>query len=271
MLVRSRSLQIFLFDNPKVEQQLFKTKCSDSSPYTYINYIHLPTLIMKLTHSIISEAPSVISPIETRTLLLRNLNLTSLDSIHVLESYDIHSTVDLSQNSIVVISEFPKLLRLNNLLLANNNIRHLSGLKNLINIEVLSLSYNEVLYLSDLEHLKQLKNLRSLYLNGNPVVKNKNYRSWCIWRFPGLQVLDFERIKDSERKTATSMFEDEKLVESILSIGSNPIVDMEEDASQNVNSGLSDEDRKRLEEELENAESIEEIQRLEEILNQGHF
>lgn len=225
---------------------------------------------MKLTHEVLSEAPSFISPIGTRTLSLRSLNLTSLDAIHVLETSDIHSTIDLSSNNISLLTPFPKLWRLTILLLANNHIQTIFGLKGLNNLEVLSLSFNEILYLSDLEELKDLPNLRSLYINGNPIVKNKNYRLWCIWRFPHLQTLDFQRVKDSERILAEETFKDKNLVKSILSIGTRKVLGSETELVKKKH-GLGDADRHKLEEELVNAESLEEIQRLEEILNKGHF
>jgi U2 small nuclear ribonucleoprotein A' len=225
---------------------------------------------MKLTQAVIIEAPSFISPTEARTLSLRNLNLTSLDAIHVIENTDIYSIIDLSKNNLSYITEFPKLLRLETLLLGNNHIRSISGLQNLINLQVLSITYNEILYLSDLENLKKLKSLRALYLTGNPVIKNKSYRLWCIWRFPTLQVLDFERVKQIERKQAKEMFDNnEELVNSILAIGvfSNNSTTLKIEQSTE----FTEDERKRLEQQLEDADSFEEIQRLEKLLTKGHF
>lgn len=223
---------------------------------------------MKLTNLVLEEAASFISPTGARTLSLRELNLTSLDTISTLQASDIHSIIDLSNNKISFIETFPRLLHLNVLLLANNHIKRISGLKNLINLEVLSISFNEILYLSDLEELTHLPNLRGLYLNGNPIIKNKNYRLWCIWRFPSLQVLDFQRVTSVERKLATEKFKDATLVQSILTIGSHRTLN-DSDMGSNQTHVLSNEDRQRLEEDLMNAESLEEIQRLEEILNSG--
>lgn len=227
---------------------------------------------MKLTQLLITEAPSFISPINSRTLSLRSLNLESLDAIHILESTDIYSTIDLSKNALSYIDKFPKLLRLENLLLGNNNIRSVAGLENLINLQNLSITYNEILYLSQLEELKTLKSLSSLYLNGNPVTKNKYYRLWCIWRFPTLRVLDFQSVKEIERKQATEMFSnDPELVNSILSIGGNSTNIQFGDSEPSTTTKLTQEERDRLEQQLEAADSLEEIQRLEEILTRGYF
>lgn len=238
---------------------------------------------MKLTQSTLQEAPSFISPLESRTLSLRNLHLTSLDALNTLESSDIYSTIDLSQNNLSYISELPKLGRVTSLILSKNHIRLIEpSITNLPNLEVLSLTYNDMLYLSSLEELKKLQFLRALYLTGNPIVKNENYRLWCIWRFPQLQVLDFQRVKDSERLQAQELFgKDPKKVENILSVGGSHIfVDSgsgEKDISHvieeqtKLEGGLTEDDREKLEQELEAAESLEEIQRIEDILSRGHF
>lgn len=237
---------------------------------------------MKLTQEVIEDAPSFISTTNSRTLSLRNLGLTSLDAIHILKSTDIHSTIDLSKNSITYLPEFPNLLRLETLILSNNHIRNISGLSKLVNLQVLSVTFNEILLLSDLEELKDLKALRALYMTNNPIMKNKDYRLWCIWRFPTLQVLDFQRVKDSERKQASMLFEnDPSKVDSILSIKSTSIgseISKEETdtISDTVNEKgqtieLTEQDREQLEKELEAAESLEEIQRIEEILLRGYM
>lgn len=236
---------------------------------------------MKLTEGILIEAPNFISPLKSRTLSLRNLHLTSLDAIHTLKSNDIFSTIDLTNNDLVYITEFPVLINVNTLIISNNHIRSISGLNKLVNLECLSLTFNDILYISDLEHLKLLPSLRALYLTGNPIVKNKEYRLWCIWRFPNLQVLDFQRVKKSEREKAEKLFNDNtEKVESILSLGSNQRDDTEnfqtlaiekESLKTTKKKILSDGDRKMLAEQLEIADSLEEIQRIEDILTRGYL
>lgn len=230
----------------------------------------LLSIAMRLTQTILIEADSFISPLKKRTLSLRNLELTSLDAIGILESSDINSVIDISQNHLSNIPAFPRLLRLDTLILSGNHIRTISGLTTLVNLEVLSVTFNEILYLSDLEELTEIKNLRALYLTGNPVTKNKHYRSWCIWRFPTLQVLDFERVKESERSHAKSTYdENSDLVNSVLSVRSHGKVTPKQESAEVA--GLTEDDRKKLENDLEAADSLEEIQRIEEILLRGHF
>lgn len=225
---------------------------------------------MRLTQNVIQDAPSFISPIDSRVLSLRNLNLTSLDSIQILKSTDIYSILDLSKNSLIHLPEFPLLLRLKTLNLSNNYIRTITGLSNLVNLEVLSLTFNEISLLSDLEQLQDLKLLNSLYLVGNPVTNIEDYRLWCIWRFPKLQVLDFQRIKDYERKQAVELFgTNEDRIKDILSEKTKVINNQEKLTSETKT--LTQEERDQLETELVAAESLEEIQRIEEILLRGHL
>lgn len=225
---------------------------------------------MRLTQNVINDAPSFISPTDSRVLSLRNLNLTSLDSIHILKSTDIYSIIDLTKNSIIYLPEFPILFRLRTLNLSNNHIRTLTGLSNLVNLEVLSLTYNEIGLLSDLEHLQSLKSLSSLYLVGNPVTYKENYRLWCIWRFPKLQVLDFQRIKDCERKQAIKLFSNnEDKIKEILTEKSQ-VIDGKKSLTSETKK-LTQEERDQLENELLAADSLEDIQRIEEILNRGHL
>lgn len=234
---------------------------------------------MKLTEGILIEAPNFISPLGTRSLSLRNLHLSSLDAIKTLESTDIFSTIDLSKNDLVYLTDFPSLLKVDTLLLSNNHIRYISGLSKLVNLECLSLTFNDILYISDLENLKELPSLRALYLTGNPIVKNSDYRLWCIWRFPNLQVLDFERVKDSERQQAKELFTDDPhKVDTILSLGSNQSIHKNNnitlsshETSTLSKKSLSDEDREELAKQLEDADSLEEIQRIEDILTRGYL
>lgn len=239
---------------------------------------------MRLTQSIIQDAPSFVSVTDSLVLSLRLNDLTSLDSIQILQESDIYSILDLSKNKLSYITEFPSLLRLKTLILSNNEIYIITGLQNLINIESLSLTYNKITHLSDLESLKTLTSLRSLYLTGNPVTATQNYRLWCIWRFPKLEILDFQRIKQKERVQAEKIFSDSKQVDAVLSIKSANVSEivLSEDQESNKQTNhakvennsikkLTKKERTLLEKELEKAETLEDMQRIEDILNRGHY
>jgi U2 small nuclear ribonucleoprotein A' len=119
--------------------------------------------------------------------------------VHPLQ--DQHDAIDLTDNSIITLGNFPLLKRLHTLLLANNRIASISPSLSLSvpNLRTLILTNNNVAELGDLEPLKDLKALQYLSLLGNPVREKKWYREWLAWRLPGLRVLDFQRIRDKVR------------------------------------------------------------------------
>lgn len=111
---------------------------------------------------------------------------------------DQHDTIDLTDNSLTHVQNFPLLKRLTSLLLANNRISHISSsLSNSIpNLASLGLSNNALSELGDLVPLGELKRLEYLSLIGNAVTEKKWYREWVIFNCKTLRVLDFQRIQD---------------------------------------------------------------------------
>merc|ERR1712060_911331 len=81
------------------------------------------------------------------------------------------------------------------------------------------LTGNKLEKLVDLEPLTKLKSLERLSLLENPVTKVKHYRPYMISKCSKtLRILDFNRIKDKERKAAGLLFAGErgkKLLEEI--------------------------------------------------------
>ena len=58
----------------------------------------------------------------------------------------------------------------------------------------------------ELESLASLPKLQSLSLLHNPLTLKPNYRFYVIWKFPNLRLLDFRKIKPSEREQTKSFF-----------------------------------------------------------------
>lgn len=140
-------------------------------------------------------------------------------------------SIDLSDNSIVKLEGFPRLLRLRNLYLNNNRIARIgSNLDTQIpNLEALILTNNKIERLDvsirmqgglcargyptnpplpscwpqDIEMLSGLKKLSVLSLLDNPITKHKDYRMYTIARLKALKVLDFKKVKQSEREKAS--------------------------------------------------------------------
>jgi U2 small nuclear ribonucleoprotein A' len=38
------------------------------------------------------------------------------------------------------------------------------------------------------------------------LIQTKNYRSWVLWRCPSVRFLDYQKVKDAERKRAVELF-----------------------------------------------------------------
>jgi U2 small nuclear ribonucleoprotein A' len=121
---------------------------------------------------------------------------------------DEFETIDLSDNEIAVVENFPVLRRLGTLFLANNKVRSIRpGLgRALPRLEVLVLSNNAVESLGELAALGELPQLRTLSLLGNPVARHASYRALVLYRCRALETLDFARVTRKERYRAEQLF-----------------------------------------------------------------
>merc|ERR1711920_1061413 len=107
------------------------------------------------------------------------------------------------------------------LMLMNNRISRIAedAFEPLPNLMSVCLTGNKLEKLVDLEPLTKLKTLERLSLLDNPVTKVKHYRPYMISKCSKtLRILDFNRIKDKERKAAGLLFaggRGKKLLEEI--------------------------------------------------------
>ena len=118
---------------------------------------------------------------------------------------DQHDAIDLTDNSVTTLANFPLMRRLRSLHLANNHVISISPSLHLSlpNLTTLVLTGNSLAQLGDLEPLKDCRVLQFLSLLGNPVREKKYYRDWVIWRCKALRVLDFTRIREKVRRCLT--------------------------------------------------------------------
>lgn len=97
-----------------------------------------------------------------------------------------------------------------------------------------------------------------------------HYRLYCISRIPSLKILDFKKITLKERLAAKEMFGEEKGQELVEEIKKKQQISKEK-------ASLTKEAKKRREEALklkmmiEQAETIEEITRIEEEMKKGKY
>jgi U2 small nuclear ribonucleoprotein A' len=110
---------------------------------------------------------------------------------------DRHDTLDLSDNELRKLENFPTMKRLTTLLLANNLIRYIEPLHTkLPYLHTLILTNNLIEDIQDSQCLQECAKLRTLSLIGNPVVSKMNYRLAMIKCCPQLTVLDFQKITE---------------------------------------------------------------------------
>jgi len=233
--------------------------------------------MVKCTPDLIEGAGQYINPVRDRELDLRGYKIPVIENLGTtLDQFD---TIDLSDNEIRKLDGFPQLPRIKSLFLNNNRIvRIAEGLElNLPNLETLILTNNSVQELADLEPLTSAKGLRMLSLIHNPVVTRRNYREYVIHKFPNLKVLDFKKIKRQEKEKAKSLFK--------TRLGKTQLKDIQEKAktftpgaplpeatNKNTNSaGLTPEQVKNIKLAIAKASSLEEIERLNQMLRTGQL
>ncbi|KAI9660225.1 MAG: U2 snRNP complex subunit [Alyxoria varia] len=260
---------------------------------------------MRLTADLINSSLSYLNPLKERELDLReSFSLQTSGTlpgagfvlghkIPAIENLGLakdHDAIDLTDNDIPAITNFPLCPRLRTLLLARNRVTAISPtLHNTIpNLSTLVLEGNRLAELSDLDALGNLPRLVHLVLVGNPACLKENYRYWVLFRCPYVRFLDYNKVKMVERERATELFgtgdspTDLAIkisnTKSRASTTSNTFevpshISGAKTSSGNVDKAarvkLTDKERKRVEEMIRNAGSLEEIARLEKELGEG--
>ncbi|OWZ14592.1 U2 small nuclear ribonucleoprotein A' [Phytophthora megakarya] len=161
---------------------------------------------MRLTADVILHAQVAINPLRERELSLRGYKAPAVENLGVTQ--DGFDCIDLSDNEVKKLENFPRLRRLRMLLLHNNHVAKIQeNLAEAIpNLEFLMLTGNRIAQLAEVDHLTCFTKLDTLTLSGNPVTKRKYYREYVIYKLPQLRVLDFQRIRPRDREAADALF-----------------------------------------------------------------
>lgn len=112
--------------------------------------------------------------------------------------------LDLTDNSITSLSNFPLLRRLQHIYLSSNPVRTISSSvpTSLPNLRTLILT-NSAIPKDSLAQvgdvLARCKRLETLSFKGSPVAEAQYYREWIIFKCRHLRSLDFDRIRDKVR------------------------------------------------------------------------
>uniref|UniRef100_A0A453JEU1 U2A'/phosphoprotein 32 family A C-terminal domain-containing protein n=3 Tax=Aegilops tauschii subsp. strangulata TaxID=200361 RepID=A0A453JEU1_AEGTS len=153
--------------------------------------------------------------VKERLLDLRGREMSSVEEFGGTE--DEFDTIDLSENMIIKLGNFPCLNRLGTLVASHNRINHIcSNIGELLpNLHTLVLMNNDITSLAEIDPLAALPKLKSLYLLENPVTEKPDYRFYVIHGLKHLMSLDFEKVKPQERTTAAHKFHSKEAQEEV--------------------------------------------------------
>jgi U2 small nuclear ribonucleoprotein A' len=227
---------------------------------------------MRLTLELLQQANQTLNAANERQILLRGCKIPNIENLG--GTNDAYESIDLSDNDLIKLDNFPPLKRLHTLLLMNNRISRIAEdcFTPLPNIRAVVLTGNKLEKLVDLDPLTKLTTLERLSLMENPVTKVKHYRPYMISKSSkSLRILDFNRIKDKERKAAALLFAGDRgkrLLEEIAPPRTAVKTSMQA-ATEAVKTGPSPEVIERIKRAIAEAETIEEVTRLERALKSG--
>lgn len=225
----------------------------------------------------INGSISFINCLTERELDLRGHKIAAIENMGAARDND---AIDLTDNDIAQLGNFPLQPRLRTLFLAQNRISNIQpNLSSSIpNLRTLVLTKNRIAELADLDPLAGFKNLIYLSLIGNPVTSKEYYRYWVIWRCPSVRYLDFAKVFDVERKKAKELFgtadEPTELASKIMGIKSKGFVVptlIDGSESSNKERIYTEEEKKRMRAAILNAKSLAEMAKLEKEFAEGRI
>lgn len=126
---------------------------------------------MRISAELLALAEQRTNPLFERELILQGYGIPAIENMGAAK--DEFDAIDLSNNRILRLENFPKLKRLTNLILSGNLIETIDSgnmSRNLANLTSLTLSYNHVSSLREVANIsKGFPKLEFLSLIGNPV------------------------------------------------------------------------------------------------------
>ncbi|ELU18761.1 hypothetical protein CAPTEDRAFT_229322 [Capitella teleta] len=237
--------------------------------------------MVKLTPELIEQCAQYTNPVRARELDMRGYKIPVIENVGAtLDQFD---SFDLSDNDIRKVDGFPLLKRLHTLLLNNNRITrigdHLEA--SLPNLETLILTNNNISELGDIDTLASVKTLQYISLLRNPIATKKHYRLYVIHKLPNLRLLDFQKIKKKERDAANVMFKGKKGQKLVKDISKKSFVPGAPvnlpGGSKSASAGdapkptMPRQDIDAIKRAIANATTLEEVERLNQILQSGHI
>ncbi|KAK9682983.1 hypothetical protein RND81_10G110800 [Saponaria officinalis] len=233
--------------------------------------------MVRLTADLIWKSPHFFNAIKERELDLRGNKIAVIENLGATE--DQFDTIDLTDNEIVKLENFPFLSRLGTLLLNNNRVTRINNNigEFLPNLHSLVLTNNRLVNLVEIDPLASLPKLKLLTLLDNNVTKKPNYRLYVIHKLKSLRVLDFKKVKQKERLEAEKLFASKEAEDAAKKIVAQipvevPIVEevsKEEPAPKAV--APTPEQILAIKAAIVNSQTLEEVARLEKALKSGQL
>jgi U2 small nuclear ribonucleoprotein A' len=145
--------------------------------------------MQRITADLIQNSRAFYNPLKERQLDLRGYKLLVIENLGAME--DQFDTLDLSDNEIKKLDNFPRMTRLRTVLLSNNHITRIDARAggNLAHLEHLVLTHNRIANFSDLDALAAFPSLTTLSLVENPVTLRPNYRLYAIHKLPQVRAV----------------------------------------------------------------------------------
>ncbi|GAA0156421.1 RNA splicing factor [Lithospermum erythrorhizon] len=235
--------------------------------------------MVRLTADLIWKSPHFFNALKERELDLRGNKIAVIENLGATE--DQFDTVDLSDNEIVKLENFPYLNRLGTILMNNNRITRINPNLGefLPKLHTLVLANNRLTNLVEIDPLASLPKLQYLCFLDNNITKKPNYRLYVIHKLKSLRVLDFKKVKQKERMEAKKLFASEEAEEEAKKVSAKtivpgevpntPEVSKEEQPSKPV--GPTPEQIIAIKAAIVNSQTLEEVARLEQALKTGQI
>lgn len=232
--------------------------------------------MVRLTADLIWKSSHFFNAVKERELDLRGNKIAVIENLGATE--DQFDTIDLSDNEIVKLENFPYLNRLGTLLLNSNRITRINPNigEFLPKLHTLVLTNNRLVNLAEIDPLASLPKLKFLSLLDNNITKKPNYRLYVIHKLKFLRVLDFKKVKQKEREEAKNLFsskeaEDEVKKVPVKTVTSTEVkeVPTEEHAPKAV--APTPEQIIAIKAAIVNSQTLEEVARLEKALKSGQL
>lgn len=232
--------------------------------------------MVKLTAELIEQAPQYTNTLKDREIDLRGCKISVVENLGAtLDQFD---CIDFSDNDIKKLESFPLLKRLKMILLNNNRVcrfeEHLE--ESLPQLDTLILTNNNVQELVDIDPLSTVMTLTNICLLRNPIANKPNYRSYVIYKLPQLRVIDFARVRMKERAAAKKLFSGKKgeILQKDIAAKRSKTFEVKDvvPATKEDAEFLAEKykDQEAIKEAIANASTLEEVRKLELLLQQGH-